>query len=150
MIRENQKQVLSEFFLKLFDKETIPEEEKKRIDNFTAEKLNEMDSIDCIKKLTNQYDWYLGICEYRYGGGMFVFIAPSEEYIQRFSELSNSKKKGVALDFYLYVKGKGNWLPIVYASSLESALQVLNKKLNMRTSPEWRNRVEKSYAVIGD
>lgn len=147
MIRENQKKVLSEFFLKLFDKETIPAEEKKRTDNFTAEKLNEMDSI---KKLTNQYDWYIGACDYRYGGGIFVFMAPSEKYIQRFSELFTSKKKGVAIDFYSYVRGKGNWLPIVYASSLEIALQVLNEKLNRPTSPEWRNRVEKSYAGIGE
>lgn len=60
------------------------------------------------------------------------------------------KVDNAAIDFYLYITEMGAWLPIVYASSLEKGLQMLNEKLARPITPEWRTKVEKAYDVIGD
>ncbi len=103
-----------------------------------------------VKKLTCNYRWIICVCGYRYGEGFFVFAAPSVKYYHCFSEITNTVGDIAAIDFYFYVNGAGSWLPIVYTSSFDNGLKMLDKKLNRSISPEWRSRVEIAYDTIGN
>lgn len=103
-----------------------------------------------IEKLIEDFGWHLGVSDYRYGGGFFVFVAPSIGHIQNFNELANMPGDIAATDFYFYVDEEGSWLPIVHEMSLEKGLGSLNKKLSRLITYEWLEKVEIAYNTIDE
>lgn len=103
-----------------------------------------------IEKLIEDFGWHLGVSDYRYGDGFFVFVAPSIEHIQNFNGLANMPGDIAATDFYFYVDEEGSWLPIVHESSLEKGMDSLNKKLNKHITYEWLEKVETAYNTIDE
>lgn len=147
MNRKEEKVILSEFLKNVLTKEVCLDKNEK---NQVTEELVDMSSMKNIKKIIDRYDWNLGVSEYRYGGGHFVFVAPSENYVQRFDELAYMPGDIAAIDFYFYVTEEGSWLPIVYDMSIEDGLHKLNKNLKRSITPEWQKKVEKAYNVIDE
>lgn len=147
MNRKEEKIIISGFLKNVLTTTVCIDKNEK---NQVTEEPVDISSMKNIKKIIDMYGWNLGVSEYRYGDGHFVFVSPSVNYVQSFDEIAYMPGDIAAIDFYFYVTEEGSWLPIVYDTSIEVALHKLNQKLKGSITQEWQKKVEKAYNVIDE
>lgn len=96
--------------------------------------------------LDEHTNWNLGSAWYRYGGGFFIFVAPTDgNYGQEFVDLANMPGDIQSTSFFFYIEDQGEWLPIVYGETVKEGLDSLNKMLNKDITNEELEKIRQAY-----
>lgn len=105
-------------------------------------------STKSINYLIDEHYWGISCFRERYGNGVWAAVAPVNNHLVHLEDIKiGDDIESIELGYYL--NDEGSWLPIAFAEDFDTALVILESKIEkVATNETWRLAVKNAYESI--